>query len=235
MDRGGDGGGVPARLRHRAASGSSTCSGSCTPAPADQRQRHVRGTAWTDLDRVMLMGGFNGAGCDTAEASTANTKVCHVRLFPSGTDTINWTRDRGRGERPAPTATSTVMVVEWGSEWTVQRVRVTGIERRRRRRRARGVQHRRDRVGSPGRDLGLGHRAHQRRDGIGNAAEGVVVTLGDGVNQNATETTRGRRDRVRSHGHRLRGLGAPAPGPRGEPRLRQRRRERRTPTGTPPT
>ena len=39
----------------------------------------------------MLVGGANGAGCDTTDAN-AEHKNCHVRLWPSGTNTINWSR-----------------------------------------------------------------------------------------------------------------------------------------------
>ncbi len=140
---------------------------------------------WADINQVMLMGGFNGAGCDTAEVSVVNTKVCHVRLFPSAADQINWTRDAGGATLSA--ATSTVMVVEWGAAWTVQRVRIQGTN------------------GGDGANVvaeydtagiasvarantwvwGTGHTAD---NGIGDAAEGVLLTLGDGVNLNANET-----------------------------------------------
>ena len=82
------------------------------------------GTAWSDIDQVMLMGGFNGAGCDTSESNNANHPTCWARIYPSGTNTINWTRDDTEGILGA--ATSTVMVLEWGDEWTIQRVNVTG-------------------------------------------------------------------------------------------------------------
>ena len=52
-------------------------------------------TSWSNLGQVMLMGGFNGAGCTTAETEAVDHKVCHVRLFPSGTNTINWVRNNG--------------------------------------------------------------------------------------------------------------------------------------------
>ncbi len=141
--------------------------------------------AWTDLSRVLLMGGFNGAGCVTSEASVNATKVCHARIFPSGTDQINWTRDPN--DVTLTTAASTVMVIQWGSEWTVQRVRVQGNN------------------GGDGADAvgeyntaaispvarantwvwGTGHTAVE---GIGEAAEGSLITLGDGVNEIASET-----------------------------------------------
>ncbi len=73
---------------------------------------------------MQLIGGFNGAGCETAEPDNGATKVCHARIFPSNPDQINWTRDPNGVT--LSTATSTVMVVEWGSDWDVHRVRVQG-------------------------------------------------------------------------------------------------------------
>ena len=142
-------------------------------------------TPWSDLSQVLLMGGFNGAGCRTAQAANSSTKVCHARIFPSGSDQINWTRDPN--DVALTTATSTVMALEWGSEWTVQRVRVQGNN------------------GGDGANAvgeyntaaiapvarantwvwGTGHTAVE---GIGEAAEGSLITLGDGVNELATES-----------------------------------------------
>jgi len=82
------------------------------------------GAAWSDLGQVLLMGGSRGAGCDTAEPSPDNHVTCWTRLFPSGSDQVNWARNAGGASLAA--ATSTVMAVEWGSAWTVQRVRVQG-------------------------------------------------------------------------------------------------------------
>ncbi len=141
--------------------------------------------AWTDINKVLLMGGFNGAGCTTAEAADNSTKVCHARIFPSGSDQINWTRDPN--DVTLSTATSTVMAIQWGSEWTVQRVRVQGNNG------GNGA----DAVGeyntaaiSPVARAntwvwGTGHTAVE---GIGEAAEGSLITLGNGVNENATES-----------------------------------------------
>ncbi|MDY6955247.1 MAG: hypothetical protein SWE60_27405, partial [Thermodesulfobacteriota bacterium] len=144
------------------------------------------GTAWSDIDQVMLMGGFNGAGCNTSQASTSNTKVCQARIWPSGTNTINWSRDNGGAT--LSTATSTVMVLEWGSDWTVQRVNVTGNNG------GDGAnatgEYNTGSISSVARAntwvWGTGHTNDQ---GIGDAAEGVLITLGDGVTQSTNETT----------------------------------------------
>ncbi len=141
---------------------------------------------WSDLGQVMLVSGFNGAGCDTAEPSAANTVTCMSRIWPSGTNTINWERNAGGATLGA--ATSTVMAVEWGSEWQVQRVTVTGS------------------AGGDGADavneydtatIDPVDRDHTwvwaggitSAHGIGNASEGTLITLGDGVAQQAIESS----------------------------------------------
>ena len=145
-------------------------------------------TAWTNLDQVLLMGGFNGAGCTTAETTDRDHPVCHARLFPSGTDTITWTRDGSNGSVNLTAATSTVMVVQWGSEWSVQRVNLTGSNG------GAGLngtnEYNTTAISSVTRGntwvWGTGHAGGQ---GIGDQGEGVAYTLGDGVNQNTDETT----------------------------------------------
>ncbi|MBT8197957.1 MAG: carboxypeptidase regulatory-like domain-containing protein, partial [Acidimicrobiia bacterium] len=141
---------------------------------------------WSDINQVMLMGGFNGAGCTTPDGSTSDTPVCHWRIVPSGTTGIDWTRNTNNGNDNA--ATSTIMVVEWGSDWTVQRRRIQGNNG------GNGVDSTTEydtaAISSVARDntwiWGTGFTTD---NGAGDSAEGVVLTLGDGVNQNATEST----------------------------------------------
>jgi Peptidase family C25 len=141
----------------------------------------------TAINQIMLMGGFNGAGCDTAETQAQDTKVCHARIWPSGTNTVNWSRD-ATGAASMTVATSTVMVLQWGTQWTVQRVNVAGGN------------------GGADNDLAteydhtaLGTAVARARTwvwGTGstadvearNASEGALITLGDGVVENATES-----------------------------------------------
>ncbi len=144
------------------------------------------GASWTDLTRTMLVGGFNGAGCTTTETAAANTKVCHARIFPSGTNTINWTRDAGGATLSA--ATSTVMAVQWGTAWTVQRVQVQGTNG------GDGVnatdEYNTAAISPVTRaNTWVWGTGHTNDNGIGDAAEGCVITLGNGVAQNATEST----------------------------------------------
>jgi len=143
--------------------------------------------AWSDINQVMLMGGFYGAGCNTSEPDSLNSKTCHARIWPSNPgNVINWSRDSGGATLAA--ATSTVMVLEWGSEWTVQRVHVTGSNG------GDGA----DAVGeyntgnlgsSVARDnTWVWGTGHTNQEGLGDGPEGVLVTLGDGVTQNPSES-----------------------------------------------
>lgn len=141
--------------------------------------------AWTNINKTMLMGGYNGAGCDTTGTAVGHHKACQNRLYPSGTNVINWARNATGGT--LTNAVSSVMVVQWGSEWNVQRVNVAGS--------AGGNsanatgEYNTAIINSVVRDntwvWGTGWTA---AGGIGNGGEGVLITLGNGVAQNVSET-----------------------------------------------
>ena len=105
---------------------------------------------------------------------------------PVGTNQINWTRDNTSAALTA--ATSTVMVVEWGSEWTVQRVRVTGTNG------GNGLnaagEYNTAALTTPvaRANTWVWGTGHADGNGIGNQAEGVAITLGNGVSKNTTES-----------------------------------------------
>lgn len=138
---------------------------------------------WTDITRVVPFGGANGSGCNTGDGTVLNHRNCHVRLNPSGANTVNWTRDNTAGALVA--ATPTVMVVEWGSEWDVQRGVIAG-----------GA------AGADGANTGAAYNTaainpvtryrtwvwgtgHTNDDGVGDSAEGVLLTLGPGFGTQA--------------------------------------------------
>lgn len=83
-------------------------------------------TAWGDVNQVVPFGGWFGGGVESD--GTGNTGIpgmgnSAIKLHPSATDTINVVRDttvNGSG------IDYTVFVVEWGSEWTVQRGSIVG-------------------------------------------------------------------------------------------------------------
>ena len=79
------------------------------------------------------------------------------------------------------------MVVEWGSEWTVQRVRVTGTNG------GDGIdatgEYNTAAISPVARDnTWVWGTGHANGNGIGNQAEGVLIALGNGVDQNANES-----------------------------------------------
>ena len=80
------------------------------------------------------------------------------------------------------------MVVEWGTEWTVQRVRVTGTNG------GNGLnaagEYNTAAITTPvaRANTWVWGTGHADGNGIGNPAEGVAITLGNGVAQNATES-----------------------------------------------
>lgn len=146
----------------------------------------IANTPWASPSQVVLFGGFNGSGCYTTESNQGRHHVCHARLFPTGVNTINWTRDSSGGG--LSDATSTVMVVEWGSEWTVQHVNVTGNNG------GDGAnaasEYNTASIASVNRpETWVWGTGHTNDNGIGDAAEGVLLTLGTGVSTSSNETS----------------------------------------------
>jgi uncharacterized repeat protein (TIGR01451 family) len=143
--------------------------------------------AATDASRVQLVAGVNGAGCDTDEATIGDHKICHIRYASTGANTFDWFRSNA-GAGAFGNADSTVMVVQWGSEWTVQSVQVAGNNG------GNGVnaaaEYDTTAIAPVVRDnTWVWGSGFTDDNGVGDAAEGVVITLGNGVTQNATEAT----------------------------------------------
>jgi len=144
--------------------------------------------AWSDISQVVPYGGYRGGGVELLGSPGSRyqgTRV-YVRLSPAGSDTLNWERDAG-GETLLD-ATMTTFVVEWGSDWTVQHATVAGSSG------GDGAAATGDYTTSAIAPVarantwvwGTGMRADA---GVGDCAESCLVTLGDGVNTNAVEST----------------------------------------------
>ena len=141
--------------------------------------------AWSDINQVGLYGGFRGGGSSGVGSSTANG-AHDCKIYPSGTTTVNGLRDLTG--KSVSSVDFTVYVVEWGSEWNIQRVNVSGN--------AGGDganvtgEYVTAAISSVTRDntfvLGYGVTDD---GGIGDSFGGRLVVLGDGVNQNASETS----------------------------------------------
>lgn len=80
---------------------------------------------WTDASRVVLFGGYRGGGLSSTGNFGDQVQTAGVRCYPSGTGTLNFQR-YGSGATKLQAAVITTYVVEFGFEWTVQRVTVTG-------------------------------------------------------------------------------------------------------------
>jgi len=143
---------------------------------------------WDDLSRVVLFGGYRGGGVELLGNPTSRYQGvgAYTRLYPSGSGTINWQRDAG-GET-LYNAVMTTFVVQWGEEWTVQRVNVAGSNG------GDGAnatnEYKTAAIMPVSRDATWVWGSGTRIDaGIGDCAEACLVTLGNGVSQNATEST----------------------------------------------
>ena len=156
----------------------------------DQTSLSRAAPAWTDIDQVGLYGGPRGGGVQTTTANRARHQVGWARIFPQagGGGTLEYRRQSGGGGSLAgSTTTFTTYVVEWGSDWTIQRATVSGTS------------------GGDGVD-GVGEydtatiaaatrentfvlaNGHTSDNGLGDGWAGQVVTLGDGVSQATSES-----------------------------------------------
>ncbi len=143
-------------------------------------------TSWGSISKVGLYGGYYGGGVSTTSNIRRDHMTAWARVFPSGSSTINYARQAGGGGSLSGTTTFSTYVVEWGSSWTIQRVTVTGN------------------AGGNGSDqtseyntaaISAVSRANTfvlaygttTDNGLGDGWEGAIWTLGDGVNQNASE------------------------------------------------
>jgi len=144
-------------------------------------------TAWPDATRVALFGGYRGGGM-SGSASSAQLQTGGARIYPSSTATINIERYASASSNLAA-ATLVTYCVQWGAEWLVQRVNVTGT--------------------NTGATLAsTGHystgaltytitrakswvwmASYTDGNNPGASFLGQVATIGDGVTQNSTETT----------------------------------------------
>lgn len=142
--------------------------------------------------RTVPFGGFLGGGLSTSETNNFSA-TAGIRLRKNSTNQIRIERmdDGSVGTAGnAAAADVTIYVVEWGSNWNVQEVNIdnwnTGGQ---------GVDATNEYATSA---ISSVTRANtwvwkspgtSEDNGLGDGAFGKVITLGDGVNENATETT----------------------------------------------
>ena len=142
---------------------------------------------WSNVNQVGVYAGPHGGGVDTTAPGLGEHQSGWARVYPSGSNGVHFEREAGRGGTLAGTARFTAYVIEWGSDWTIQRATVTGSSG------GNGVNSTSEydtAVISPIARastfvLGYGRTFSNRLSG---GWSGNIVTLGDGVNQLSTET-----------------------------------------------
>lgn len=144
------------------------------------------GAVWSDIDQVVPFGGLLGGGVGSALSSQSNWHTVCARFWPkdvSGTLTVEIARDLTSGNGAAEFC---IYVVEFGSEWTVQRASTSGTNG------GNGVnaagEYDTATIASVTRDETWVWACGTTEDnGVGDSWNGVVFTLGNGVAQSATE------------------------------------------------
>lgn len=145
-------------------------------------------TNWTDLNQVGLYGGIRGGGATATTGNRNHHNTAWATIVPSGSDSVTYTRQTGGGGQLSGTTTFSTYVVEWGADWSIQQTTLSGTG------------------GGGGSDqtgnyvtaaiapvaraetfvLAYGRTAD---NGLGDGWEGQIFTLGNGVTQNATESS----------------------------------------------
>lgn len=157
-----------------------TMSGSATDANA------ATSNGWSDISQVGLYGGIYGGGVDTTAHDPKEHPSAWSRLWPSGSNAINLQRRSKNSSNLAGETVFTIYAVEWGQEWTIQRALVDGSQG------GNGVnstsKYTTQMIDPVARDntfvLAYGNTWER---GLGDGWEGQIFTLGNGVQQGATE------------------------------------------------
>lgn len=140
------------------------------------------------IGQIGAYGGSYGGGMETTSNVVADHKTGWARIWPQGGNKINLSRSNTGPGALSGTTTFSIYVVQWGDEWTIQRATVSGNSG------GDGVnatsEYDTGSISSVARAntfvLAYGQVDHNT---ISAGWEGHTWTLGDGVNQNATETS----------------------------------------------
>ncbi len=160
-----------------------------TTAGGTQSVADTSATAWKDSTRIVPFGGVRGGGISGTgtTAVAADWPTYGLRITRSGTATLTFNR-YGVAADSTDEANVTTYVVQWGTEWQVQHVQVTGTNG------GAGV----DATGEYNTGAisevtrartWLWWAGYTDQDGAGEGWAGLIVALGDGVAQNSSEST----------------------------------------------
>ncbi len=130
---------------------------------------------------------FGGGLSTAASATTGYAVTSTMKIEKTGTNQVSFERFGSEGEIPAA-ATVTTYVTEWGSDWNVQDVNVTGTST------GPGLdaasEYDTTAIASVVRDNSwVWGGGYTRNDGLGVSGYGQAITLGDGVVQATNETS----------------------------------------------
>ncbi len=145
--------------------------------------------AWGNLAQVTPFGGYKGGGIAT-NALAANTKIqsLAVSIVPSLTNTLTFVR-HGIAAINLVASKITTYVVEWGTEWTVQRATVAGTNTGATLDNVAHYSTQALGMAVPRASSWLWQCGYTNQINAGNMGIAQVATLGDGVTQLATEAT----------------------------------------------
>lgn len=136
---------------------------------------------------VPLGGRFGGGISTTSSNADAYATTNGVKIVKQNSNELRFERYGAEARAPGA-ATIVSYIVEWGSSWNVQNVNVAGTAS------GSGVnatnEYNTTTISAVSRDsTWVWGGGHARNDGLGDGALGQVITLGDGVNQNTSETS----------------------------------------------
>ena len=141
---------------------------------------------WDDLAQVGVYAGARGGGVTSTATQSNRHQTGWARVFPSGSDQVTFERQGAAATSLDATATFTAYVVEWGSEWEIQSVLVSGN------RGGNGVnapnEYNRTNINDVVRaNTFVTASGRTAAAGLGNGWEGQVFTLGNGRSNNNNE------------------------------------------------
>ena len=148
-----------------------------------------KGGSWGGgIGQMGVYGGSYGGGMETSATAAADHKTGWARMWPQGGNKVKVSRSNTGPGALGGTTIFSIYVVEWGTEWTIQRVNVTGNNG------GNGMNatshYNTASITSVVREntwvVAYGEVDHNT---LSAGWEGHVWTLGDGVNVNASETS----------------------------------------------
>ena len=151
----------------------------------------ITSAPWSDINKVSIFGGGIGSGTNV-ESSTSNSGYFNsgwLRLYPSGTNTVNWERYNSNADNILSLSTHTIYAIQWGSAWGVQRVNISGSKGGAAANNANNHYNAATISSVTRANTWVYGTGYSQAAAVGNGSMGTLVTLGNGVAKNTTETS----------------------------------------------